>query len=68
MDVKTCSKCKLDKPINEFGRHPQTKDKLQCRCNQCRKIDKKKYYETNKKVINCKSKKYREEKYRRFIR
>ena len=60
MITKICSKCKLEKTIGDFAKHPQTKDGLQCRCNQCRKIDRKKHYEANKKTIIDKSKNYRE--------
>lgn len=60
METKVCSKCKISKYINEFGKHPQTKDGLQCRCKECRKLDKKEEYKKNKKHINDKTKKYRE--------
>jgi hypothetical protein len=60
MGTKICSKCGLEKCIDQFVKHPKTKDGLQCRCNECRKIDRKKYYDTNKKIINSKYKKYRE--------
>jgi hypothetical protein len=67
MESKICSKCKINKPISDFVKHPQTKDGLQCRCNQCRKIDREKYYEKNKETINKKSKKYREENLEKLI-
>jgi hypothetical protein len=65
--TKICSKCKLIKNISEFVKHPQTKDGLQCRCNECRKIEKKEYYKKNKKSINDKSKKYREDNAQKLI-
>ena len=65
--TKICSKCKLIKNISEFVKHPKTKDGLQCRCNECRKIEKKEYYKKNKESINDKSKKYREDNAQKLI-
>jgi hypothetical protein len=59
MKTKICTKCKIEKNVCEFGYHPQTKDKLQCRCKECRKIDKQKYYFDNKDKVSEKSKDYR---------
>ena len=35
--MKNCSKCKIDKPLFEFGIHKQNKDGLQYYCKVCRK-------------------------------
>jgi hypothetical protein len=51
----------MKKCINEFGKHSQTKDKLQCRCKECRKIDKKEDYQKHKKSISHRQKKYKED-------
>jgi hypothetical protein len=64
---KICSKCNGEKDICEFGKHPQTKDKLQCRCKECRKIDKKEEYQKYKESIKIKNKKYREENREKLI-
>jgi hypothetical protein len=60
MKTKICSKCKEKKSVCEFGNHPQTKDKLQCRCKKCRSEDKKKYYHINNLKLNKKTKDYYE--------
>lgn len=60
VNKKICTKCKIEKDLCYFGYHPQTKDKLQCRCKECRKLDKKKHYSENKEKINKKTKKYYE--------
>lgn len=67
METKVCSKCKIEKHINEFGKHSQTKDKLQCRCKECRKLDKKEDYEKNKNYYKVKGEKYREENREKLI-
>lgn len=35
MDAKTCSRCRLDKSIEEFGHHRGRKDGRQSRCKAC---------------------------------
>ncbi len=35
--VKTCTKCKQEKPLAEFGRYTRTKDGLDTQCKECRK-------------------------------
>jgi hypothetical protein len=58
METKICTKCKEEKLLCEFGKHPQTRDKLQCRCKKCRSEEKKEHYRKNKSKINKKSKNY----------
>jgi len=60
METKICTKCLVEKSISEYGKHTTTKDNLQCRCIQCIKIDKKKFYQKNKEKINDSTKKHRE--------
>ena len=33
--TKVCSKCKMELPISEFGKHKATKDGLRCYCKKC---------------------------------
>lgn len=33
--MKTCSKCKEDKPVDQFRAHPNTKDRKRPECKQC---------------------------------
>jgi hypothetical protein len=54
--MKKCSKCKLEKTLEEFGKNKTRKDGLSHICKKCRIINSKKYYESN--IDNIK--KYRE--------
>jgi len=67
METKICTKCLVEKNISEYGKHPNTKDKLQCRCLQCRRIDKKEFYKKNKEKINSDNKKYRDNNTEKLI-
>ena len=67
METKICTKCLLEKNINEYGKHTTTKDKLQCRCLQCIRIDKKEFYQKNKEKINSDTKKYRKNNNEKLI-
>jgi hypothetical protein len=52
MEKKICSRCKIEKDVCEFGKKITTKDGLQSRCNECRKVEsklrKEKYPDINK--------------------
>ena len=54
--VKVCTKCKIEKPFDEFNKDKKTKDNYRSDCNCCRK----QYREANKKRINEYDKQYRE--------
>ena len=41
--MKTCSKCKTEKPRSEFSKHLQNKDGLDCYCRACKSITHKLY-------------------------
>lgn len=34
--MKTCNKCKIEKPKSEFGKQKDAKDSLKARCKECR--------------------------------
>jgi len=38
-ELKKCSKCKKEVPKTQFNRNRTTKDGLDRRCSQCKKID-----------------------------
>jgi len=53
--VKTCSKCKVKKPVSEFNKDKNNKDALRCKCKSCCK----EYYQSNKEY----HKEYQKERY-----
>lgn len=48
MDTKTCSVCKQQKFLIDFGRDKSTKDGLSYRCKECNKQQTKKWQEDNR--------------------
>lgn len=49
--MKKCSKCKIEKSINDFSKDKNKKDGLQHRCKDCNKDYFKKYYINNKEHL-----------------
>lgn len=49
--MKICSKCRTEKELKDFSKDKKNKDGLDCRCKNCIKEYKKKYYEENKRVV-----------------
>ena len=47
METKICRKCKEERDICLFGKTKQNKDGLKSYCNECRKIESKKYRNEN---------------------
>ena len=58
---KTCSKCKTEKPYEQFSKNKTKKDGLRSRCKECTNEDEKKYRQKNKEAISERGKKYYEE-------
>ena len=58
---KICTKCKIEKSINEFSKNKSFKDGLSYRCNQCISTFNKQYYQNNSEKLKIAHKKYREE-------
>lgn len=58
--VKTCCKCKVEKPYSEFHKMKSSKDGYKNQCKYCAKAYDKAYYEANKNKINAQYKAYRE--------
>lgn len=46
--MKTCTKCKIEKPLEEFSKHRKNKDGLQYKCKTCTTIYNQEYYQENK--------------------
>jgi len=51
MTVKTCTKCKIEKPINCFHKNKNEKDELKCWCKNCTKRYDNEYYINNRPKI-----------------
>lgn len=47
MSTKVCKKCNKEKDLNEFYAHPETADKHEQLCKQCRKTYAKEYAHTD---------------------
>jgi hypothetical protein len=58
MKTKTCTKCKKEKTLNQFGKDKKTKDKLNYWCRECNK----KYRNKNKEKITEYRKEHKEER------
>ena len=56
-DLKTCSKCKEEKPRSEFYRDKSKKDGLFCRCKGCQKQH---YKENAEKILQRSKQHYKE--------
>lgn len=53
--TKCCSRCRLPKLLNEFGKLKSSKDGLKPICKECKKIYDNLYREKNREIINKKS-------------
>ena len=60
MKTKTCTRCGIDKPVKEFNKDKNRKNKLYPWCKDCRKKYKKEYYEENKEMFLKKNENYRD--------
>lgn len=71
MNIKICTKCGIEKDINNFRKDKRTKIGLQSQCKECEKeyrlknrekqiIYMKQYYKNNKEILSNKNKIYRE--------
>ena len=59
--MKTCSKCKIEKPRSEFGKYSKSSDGLRCACKNCRSVESAAYRSNNKDRCLGSTKKWREE-------
>ena len=57
--MKRCSKCKQEKPENEFSQDKTCRDRLCPNCKSCRKIYMAAYYATNRKKMGISKAAYR---------
>ena len=56
--MKVCTKCKIEKPDEEFHKNRNYKDGLQYWCTSCRSKTSAEYYESNKEKIKRSAKEY----------
>lgn len=56
--MKTCTKCQIPQPLENFSKHKRSKDGLQPNCKSCVSIYKKQYFKDNKERLAEKSKQY----------
>lgn len=61
--MKICTKCGLEKPIEEFSKNRTKKDGLSCECKKCHQSRYKQYYNKNKERYRESSKRKREKLY-----
>lgn len=62
MNTKICTKCGIEKSIDEFGTQKQYgKDYRRTHCNDCRRNYQREYNKTNREKINEKNRKYARE-------
>jgi len=47
LTLKTCNKCKVEKPLTEYSKDSRNKDKLKRKCRSCLSADKKDYRRRN---------------------
>ena len=60
VELKTCRKCKTEKPLAEFNKYRRAKDGHQPVCKLCDSAKNKAYREANREKIKAKNKAYRE--------
>ena len=54
--MKTCSKCKKEKPFSGFSKSGSAKDGLKSQCKVCAKAYRKAYYKTSDENVKNKLK------------
>ena len=58
--MKKCSKCKEEKPLEDFNKNKRSKDGRQSSCKECKREQNKQWYENSKEKIREQKKRYRE--------
>lgn len=56
--MKICSKCKIEKNLDQYGKKSRNKDGLSYSCKDCVSLENKYYKEKNREINNAKSKEY----------
>src|SRR3546814_9245845 len=67
--IKKCSKCGIEKPVDQFSKSPRYRDGLISACKECRNAKSRAWTTANKSKVLEKAKEYREahrEQYRGY--
>lgn len=56
--MKLCTKCNVEKPLDNFHKDSRTKDGKRCCCKECATIMSKNHYTKNKDEVLLKMKEY----------
>ena len=59
--MKTCSKCGIEKPLDEFYKDKGSKDGKYCWCKPCAKASSRAYYGENTKTVKARTSAYLKE-------
>lgn len=62
--MKTCTKCKIPKEINEFGKHKNCKDGYENVCKECSKQRSKNWYNNNQDKVKTHREKIKEKQHK----
>lgn len=57
--MKTCCRCKVEKPREQFSKYSTTSDGLKCHCKACQAISNKASYAANREAMVLRSQAYR---------
>jgi len=58
MEMKVCSKCKVEKVLTDFGRDKKTKDGHNCYCKECARIKSREYAKNNPEKVKTSKQKW----------
>lgn len=61
--MKICKKCGAEKSLDQYSRHPTTRDRLQTSCKECAKTFTRRYYAENRDAILASARPLRHDKY-----
>ena len=63
--TKICRYCEVEKDLDSFSRHPNTKDKRNPRCKACKNEQQRQFYQENREQLLPRFKAYRRLNWRR---
>ena len=60
METKICTKCKIEKPVNEYDKRKRNKSGIKASCKSCNKVLRNKWQKENKEKLKKKRKEWRD--------